>query len=79
MKQIRMVVEKKAGREWIPDGFVVTDELAVYRDLASSMVAKKLNGCRWIKSIVRRPNYDGTCDITITHDNGFRRIYTVKD
>lgn len=77
MRNIQMVCEKKVGKTWIPDDYRIDDEKEVYKDLAKCMVAKSLNKRTWIKSIKRDPNYDGTCRVTVTMDNGFRRIYTV--
>ena len=79
MKNIQMVSEKKVGKKWIPDDYKITDEKEVYKDLAKCMVAKSLKKCKWITSIRRVTNYDGTSTVTVTMDNGFRRIYTVED
>lgn len=79
MRTIQMVCEKKAGKTWAPDGYRIDDENEVYRDLAKCLIAKALNKCTWIRSVKRVPNYDGTCTVTVTMGNGFRRVYTVED
>lgn len=49
----------------------------IYKRLSDDLIAKKINQCRYIKSIKRRNNYDGTQEITVTYINSVRNIYTV--
>lgn len=79
MKKIQMITElKQADNKWHLNCVhenMTTEE--IYKRLADAVIAKKVCGCRYIKSIKRRNNYDGTCEITITYDNRVRNIYTV--
>lgn len=77
MKDIKRVAEIREGRNW-RQTFVETDSAKVYEDLARELVAKKLLGASWIKSVRERTNYDGTRNITVTYDNDCRSIYTVR-
>ena len=78
MEKVNVKFEEKQGRK-----FVVTwesdDAMQVYDDLAHELIAKKINNCTWIRSIKRTPLYNGFDRITVTQDNGNRRIYTVKN
>jgi hypothetical protein len=78
MREINLVVEIKNGKKWVKDT-VFTDETLVYKYLANDLISKKLNGCTYIKTIKRVPNYDGTQTITVTFNNDIRSIYTVKN
>ena len=59
--------------------FHTTDAEYIYKDLAKSLIAKKINRCTYIRSIKRIPNYDGTQTIVVTHDNGVKAVYTVEN
>ncbi len=79
MKKTSMISEMKlCDRKWHVCGIhdSMTDE-EIYMRLCSELVAKKVNNCRYIKSIKRRNNYDGTQEITVTYDNEVRYIYTI--
>lgn len=78
MKEINLIIEIKNGKKWVQDT-VITDETLVYKYLANDLISKKLNGCNYIKTIKRVPNYDGTQTITVTFNNDTRSIYTVKN
>ena len=55
------------------------DEIAVYSELAAELIAKKINSCSWIRSIQRKPLYNGFDEITVYYDHGKgRRVYTVE-
>ena len=77
MEKVNVKFEEKQGHK-----FVVTwesdDATQVYDDLSHELIAKKINNCTWIRSIKRTPLYNGFDRITVTQDNGNRRIYTVK-
>lgn len=77
MKKEAMIIEKKNGKTWETVN-VYTDPVKIYESLSKDMIAKKLHKCTYIKTIKDVCNYDGTRDITITYDNGVRRIYTIK-
>ena len=79
MKQTSMITEiKLSDNRWhvscIHDSMKEED---IYMRLCNALIAKKLNECRYIKSIKRRNNYDGTQEITVTYDNAVRNIYTI--
>lgn len=76
MREINRTVELKTGRNWEVYR-VETDASEIYEALARDLIAKKINGCTYIKSIKRVCNYDGTQTITVTYDNNCRSIYTV--
>lgn len=77
MREIKQIVEKKVGRAYEVQT-VITDKATIHESLMKELIAKKLHQCRWIKSIRDSCNYDGTRDITVTYDNGFRSVYTVE-
>lgn len=69
--------EIKQGKVYTVDR-VVTDSLTIHESLAHDLIAKKLHNASYIKSIKDRCNYDGTRTITVTYDNGCRRVYKIK-
>ena len=72
------IYEKKEGEKYVVTFTCFNDPERMYRDLSSELIAKKINACRWIKSIKRTPLFNGFDHITVTYDHGGRRIYTVK-
>ena len=58
--------------------FTETDPNCVHESLMKDLIAKKLHKCSYIRSIKDVPNYDGTRNIVVYYDNGFRNTYTVK-
>ena len=77
MKEIRRVTEVKKGNKWEVT-YIEVDELLIYKALTDDLIAKKINACKYIKSIKRMTNYDGTQNIIVNYDNGCRSTYTVK-
>lgn len=73
-----VIFEKKVGRNyeqtWSSD-----DKTRVYDDLAHELISKKLCECSYIRSITRKQLYNGFIKITVTYDNGDRRVYTIND
>lgn len=51
----------------------------IYKDLALTLISKKINGCTWVKSIKRTPLYNGFQKITVSYDNNCRDTYIVVD
>lgn len=78
-KDIRAEWQTKNSRGTYETTHTTTDAAQVYERLALDLVAKKVNACSYIKSIKRRPNYNGTCEITVTYDNRTRALYTIAD
>lgn len=74
---INYVYEEKQGRNYV-ETFRCDDVTRVYDDLAHELISKKINECRWIRSISRKPLYNGFDKITVTYDHGGRRVYTVS-
>jgi hypothetical protein len=72
-EEIMVVRQRKEGKQWVEDG-KLTDEGAVYKRLAEALVAKKLNGCTWIKSITRKQVYTHL-EIVVSYDNGYRDVF----
>ena len=82
MDYINMRYEKKADREFVATDSNSDDAALVYDYLAHDLIAKKINCCQYIKTITRKPLYNGFDQIIVTYcDDGKvygRRIYTVK-
>lgn len=79
MKQESRIIEKRAGKKWIPDPDLTTfDAARIHEHLMHDLIAKKLHACRYITGIKDRTNYDGTRTITVTYDNGVRAVYTIE-
>lgn len=72
----------KRGKNLV-ETFSSNDELYVYKRLADEMVAKKINCCRWIKSIKRENLYNGFQRITVVYNHGEnsdgRGVYIVRN
>ena len=73
---VKFEYQEKDGRAYVTT-FSSDDAARVYEDLAHELISKKINSCTWIKSIKRRPMYNGFDEITVTYDHGGRRVYTV--
>lgn len=78
MRNIERVAQKKVGNKW-ETTHIMTDQFEIYRALSNDLIAKKLNGCSYIRSIKRTPNYDGTQTIVVLYNNGVKATYTVTD
>ena len=76
MEKVNVKYEEKRGREYVVT-WSTEEEKQVYEDLAHELIAKKINGCTWIRSIKRVPLYTGFDRITVQYDHGGRRVYTV--
>lgn len=78
MKTISRTTQKRNGRNYETTN-ITTDPALVYDALTHELISKKINACRWIRSIKRRQNYDGAQTITVTYDNDTRSIYIITD
>lgn len=78
MEKVNVRYEEKQGRAFVTT-WECDDAMQVYDDLTHELIAKKLNGCSWIKSIKRVPLYNGFDRITVYYDHGGRRVYTVTN
>lgn len=77
MRDIKRVVYSKVNNKWC-ETITVTDEQAIYKALATDIIAKKIHKCLWIKSIRDYSNYDGTRTITVYYDSNCKSVYTVE-
>ena len=57
----------------------ITDPTEVYKDLADSLISKKINHCTYITRITRTQLYTGYINITVNYDNGVKRVFHVLD
>jgi hypothetical protein len=73
---INVTTEVKKGKTY--EATYTNDNAAeVYERLAQDLISKKLNECRWIKSIKRVQLYNGFVKIIVTYDNDCRNTYTI--
>lgn len=70
-------LETKVNGKWTYEGqtFIVKD---IYDFLAHELIAKKINKCTYIRSIKRRPLYNGFIEVIVLYNDGVRAIYTIK-
>ena len=76
--QVQYIFQQKQGREYVTK-YVCNDPVQVHEDLTHELISKKINECRWIRSIKRTPLYNGFQKITVQYDNDSRRVYTITD
>lgn len=76
-EKVMVIYESKEGRTYT-ETWRSEDSARVYEDLAQELIAKKINECRYIKSIKRTNLFNGFQNIVVTYDHGGRRTYTVK-
>ena len=69
----------KKGNTYILDSYQTSEALEIYKRLTDSLIAKKINNCKWIRSIKRENLYNGYQKITIYQTNGIKEIYTIKE
>lgn len=77
MKATR-IIEEKNGSKWVACR-MIDDAVQVLESLAQDLISKKINECKYIRSIKRQNNYDGTQTITVTHNNGTRSVYVIPE
>lgn len=58
--------------------YATTDATEIYKRLAETLIAKKINCCNWVKSIKRENLYNGYQKITVNQINSIKEIYIVK-
>lgn len=73
-----VVFEKKIGKTF-EQTCSSEDKEQVYENLTHELIAKKMCGCSYIRSITRKQLYNGFVKITVSYDNGDRRIYHIND
>ena len=75
---VNFIYEEKKNGKFV-ETFRCEDEQRVYDDLSHELIAKKINGCSWIRSIKRNQLYNGFIQIVISYDHGGRRTYTIRE
>ena len=78
MNDIKRIIEVKNGNKWDITSEIY-DPKEVYESLAQDLINKKICACRWITSIKRISNYDGTQTIKVFYDNGVKSTYIVRN
>ena len=74
----KLTVYIKNGKKYI-ETYSSTDPETIYKRLTSCLIAKKINCCKWIKSIRRANLYNGYQKITVSQDNGVKEEYIIKN
>lgn len=74
---VNFIYEEKQNGKYV-ETFRCEDEQRVYDFLSHELIAKKLEGCQYIRSIKRKQLYTGFIQIIVSYSNGDRRTYTVK-
>ena len=67
----------KKGKTW-KQGSIHTNAADVYRSLAEDLIAKKINGASYIRSIRRQQLYNGFQEITVYYSNDVKAVYTIE-
>lgn len=65
-------IEVKNGKKW-DVSFIETEN--VHSNLSTDLIAKKIDGCTWIKSIRNTYHGNGTRTILVDYGNGTRARY----
>lgn len=73
VNNVYRTAQKKIGSVWIYT-YIDNDAASVYRALSSDLVQKKINACKYIKSIKRLQRYSHI-EMIVTYDNNTRSIY----
>ena len=76
--EIKRITEIKDGRAW-RETYTTTDPAEVYKALAEDLISKKINACAYIHSIKRENLYNGFQRLTVSHNNGVRSTYIIKN
>lgn len=59
--------------------YATTDPETIYRRLTNTLIAKKINCCKWVRSIKRVNLYNGYQQITVLENNGCKEEYIIQD
>ena len=68
----KLTVYIKDGKNYI-ETYSTVDPVIVYQRLTGALIAKKINCCKWVRSIKRVNLYTGYQKITVVQDNGVKR------
>ena len=74
----KLMVYIKDGKNYIGT-YATTDPVEIYQRLTSTLIAKKINCCKWVRSIKRENLYNGYQKITVLQENGIKDEYIIKD
>ena len=74
----KLTVYIKDGKKYV-ETYSTTDALVIYQRLTNALIAKKINACKWVKSIQRVNLYNGYQKITVFENNGCKSEYIIKD
>ena len=74
-----LTIEKKQGKKYVVTYQAEDNSAYLHRRLSKDLIAKKVNNCRYIKSIRRKPLYNGFSNIVVTYSNDVRATYTIED
>ena len=74
----KLTVYIKDGKNYI-ETYATTDPVNIYQRLTNTLIAKKINCCKWVKSIKRVNLYNGYQKITVLQDNGVKEEYIIRD
>ena len=72
-------IYRKENNMYILDSYQTSDPLEIYTRLTNTLIAKKINCCKWVRSIKRENLYNGYQKITVLQNNGIKEIYIIKD
>lgn len=74
----KLTVYIKDGKNYI-ETYTTTDALIIYQRLTNALISKKINDCKWIRSIKRVNLYTGYQKITVFENNDCKSEYIIKD
>ena len=74
----KLTVYIKNGKNYV-ETYTTTDPINIYQRLTDCLISKKINCCKWIRSIKRDNLYNGYQKITVLQDNGVKAEYIVKN
>lgn len=75
---INLIVELKKDNIYT-ETYNSVDPLEIYKRLTDTLIAKKINCCKWVRSIKRENLYNGYQKITVYQTNGIRETYIIKN
>lgn len=75
MEQLTVYI--KDGKNY-RETYQTNDPLIIYQRLANTLIAKKINCCKWVKSIKRVNMYNGYQKILVYEINGISE-FIIKD
>lgn len=74
----KLTVYIKDGKNFI-ETYATSDPLIIYQRLSGALIWKKINCCKWIRSIKRENLYNGYQKITVYVNYDCKEEYIIKD